>query len=143
MVRRFAIVGLVLLLLLGACSEEDILAHAEDASAGNVPNIAGEYVLNGIDPKGNEYTGHLTVLEGDALNSYELRWIVTEAFQEGVGRLRGNTLEVEWRTADAAAVQTGGTATLTVTVDGELYGSKRISGEEAEWRETAYPIPEE
>ncbi len=124
---------------LGACDQSDPLMHGEDALPTRVENLSGTYVLNGIDPLGNEYTGHLEVTDTQRSGIYDLQWIVTEAFQLGTGRLDGNLLEVEWRTSDQAAQEVSGTATFTVTVDGELYGSKHLDGNDGEWRETAYP----
>ncbi|MDF1594796.1 MAG: hypothetical protein P1T08_01680 [Acidimicrobiia bacterium] len=131
------------LAILGACSQSDPLMHGEDALPSSIGNLSGTYVLNGIDPLGNEYTGHLEVSDTERIGIYDLQWIVTEAFQLGTGRLDGNLLEVEWRTSDQAAQEVSGTATFTVTVDGELYGSKHVDGDDGEWRETAYPAGRE
>ena len=129
----------VLIGVLGGCSD-DPLMHGEDALPGRTGNLAGGYVLNGIDPYNKEYTGRLDITAGPFSNTYELQWIVTEAFQEGTGELKGNVLEIEWRTSENAALPVAGTARFTVTVDGELYGSKGVTDEPGEWRETAYPI---
>ena len=114
--------------------------HADDAQPGSIGNLVGGYVLNGIDSHGKEYTGRLDITGGPFSNTYELHWIVTEAFQEGTGTLNGNVLEIEWETSDQAALAVAGTARFTVTVDGELHGLKMVNGDDGEWRETAYPI---
>ena len=114
--------------------------HADDAAPGSVGSLVGGYVLNGIDPYGKEYTGRLDITDGAFIDSYDLQWIVTEAFQQGTGTLDGNVLEVEWKTSEQAALAVECTARFTVTVEGELYGSKFVEGDDGEWRETAYPI---
>ena len=136
---RVLVLITVLVGVLGGCSEDPLL-HAEDALPGSTGYLAGGYVLNGIDPYDKEYTGRLDIVAGPFSNTYELHWIVTEAFQEGTGELKGNVLEVEWQTSENAALPVAGTARFTVTVDGELYGSKVVTDEPGEWRETAYPI---
>ncbi len=136
--RRFVLLVLIVALLTG-CSD-DILMHAEDASPGSIGDLSGSYVLNGIDPLGTEYAGRLDITSGSGSNRYLLQWIVPETVQQGTARLDGNTLIVSWQTAETSALMVSGTAELTVTVEGELYGSKRVDGDEGEWRETAYPI---
>lgn len=130
---------LLALAVIGGCSDDPLL-HAADAAPGEVGSLVGGYVLNGIDPHGKEYTGRLDITGGPFSHTYELQWIVTEAFQQGTGTLDGNVLEVEWKTSDQAALAVAGTASFTVTIEGELYGSKSVNGDDGEWRETAYPI---
>lgn len=138
MLQRTATFALAFLLIAG-CSD-DPLMHAADAQPGTIGSLAGSYVLNGIDPFGTEYAGRLDVIAGSSTSAYDLQWIVPETVQQGTGVLRGNTLEVTWQTFDQAALTVSGTATFTVTVEGELYGSKMVDGDDREWRETAYPI---
>ena len=136
---RNRILLFVVLAALAACSDDPLL-HADDAAPGSVGSLVGGYVLNGIDPYGKEYTGRLDITDGAFADAYELQWIVTEAFQQGTGTLVGNVLEVEWATSDQAALAVAGTASFTVTIEGELYGSKSVAGDDGEWLETAYPI---
>ena len=140
MSKRLISLIILSLVVLSGCSEDDPLMHAAAALPGSIGNLSGGYVLNGIDPHGKEYTGRLDITDGRISRTYELQWIVTEAFQLGTGTLKGNTLGIEWQTSDQAALATSGTAEFTVTVEGELYGSKMVTGDEREWRETAYPI---
>lgn len=135
--RRVLLVLIVA--LLAGCSD-DILMHAADAQPGNIGDLAGSYVLNGIDPLGTEYAGRLDITTGSGSNRYLLQWIVPETVQQGTARLDGNRLLVDWQSAETSALTVSGTAEFTVTVDGELYGSKRVDGDDGEWRETAYPI---
>ena len=139
MLRHLTRLVLVLALFVAACSEDPLL-HADDALPGTIGSLVGGYVLNGIDPHGSEYTGRLDITGGPFSHTYEMQWIVTEAFQQGTGTLNGNILEVEGQTSDQAALAVAGTAEFTVTVEGELYGSKMVTGDDGEWRETAYPI---
>ena len=139
MLRNLTRLVLVLALFVAACSEDPLL-HADDALPGSIGSLAGGYVLNGIDPHGSEYTGRLDITGDPFSHTYELQWIVTEAFQQGTGTLNGNVLEVKWQTSEQAALTVAGTAEFTVTVEGELYGSKMVTGDDGEWRETAYPV---
>lgn len=140
MLLRLTWLLITLTLFASACGDSDPLMHAADAPPGSIGTIVGGYVLNGIDPHGQEYTGRLEITPGPNPRTYELQWIVTEAFQEGTGHLNGNTLEIDWQTSDQAALEVAGTASFTVTVEGELYGSKMVDGNDGEWRETAYPV---
>ncbi len=143
MKRRIAILSIALAVTSAACSETDPLMHGEDAAPRNLPDIVGSYVLNGIDPLNIEYVGHLTVTKTTTSGDYALQWIATESIQEGTGSLSGNQLIVIWQSVDAGGEPVKGTATFTVTVDGELYGAKRVDGYDDEWRETAYRLTED
>lgn len=127
-----------LIIALPACrnSPEDI---GVDAPPDAVPEIAGSYSVNGIDPLGTDYGGNLTITPGETTDTYNLQWIVTGSIQEGNGRLNGNTLLVEWRTVASAAGQSQGQATYTVTVKGILYGTRSVNGRTSQGTETAYP----
>ena len=124
---------------LPACSGETGPRLAPDASPGSVPRLAGNYVVNGVDPLGTEYGGHLTIDEGEGLNRYHLQWIVTGSIQEGTGRLEGNRLVVEWRTVEGLDVDGAGTARYTVTQAGELYGTRTVVGSDRVGTEEAFP----
>jgi hypothetical protein len=139
MYMRSLVLILFAVIIASGCSDDPLL-HAEDADPGSIGSLVGGYVLNGIDPHGKEYTGRLDIAPGPFADAYELQWIVTEAFQQGTGTLVGNVLEVEWATSAQAALAVAGTASFTVTVEGELYGSKSVTGDDGEWLETAYPI---
>ncbi len=137
---RFGFALFLLIAALAAGCSDDILMHGEDAPPGGIGDLAGSYVLNGIDPFGTEYAGRLDITSGSGSNRYLLQWIVPETVQQGTARLDGNKLIVDWQAAETSALAVSGTAEFTVTVDGELYGSKRVDGDDGEWRETAYPI---
>src|SRR3990170_1438853 len=86
---------------------------APDATPGEVPDLLGTYVVNGFDPLGTEYGGHLTITEGEGLNRYHLQWIITGSIQEGTAGLEGNLLVVEWKTVDGLNADAAGTARYT------------------------------
>ncbi|GAB4578907.1 MAG: hypothetical protein Fur0022_16440 [Anaerolineales bacterium] len=129
---------LTLLLTLTACARRTAGPLAEDAPPDQVPNIVGEYALNGFDPEGNEYGGRLKVTLQEN-GEYLLQWIISDSLQEGTGTLTGNQLIVTWKTVEGFPVQLTGTATYTVTVAGELYGYKSVDGHEGQGTEAAYP----
>ena len=140
MKRSFTtVVTLTIFLALGlaACRGKGVVGP--DAPPDNVPEIIGSYSVNGFDPLGAEYGGNLTITAGDTADTYHLQWIVTGSVQEGNGRLEGNTLTVEWETVPSAARQSHGTATYTVTVNGELYGTRSVEGYDGDGTETAFP----
>ncbi|MFC1997632.1 hypothetical protein ACFLXI_08525, partial [Chloroflexota bacterium] len=96
------------------------------------------YVINGIDPIGEEYGGHLTILPRDESGTYHLQWIVVGGIQEGVGIVKGNQLLVEWKTTDGVENATG-SATFTITEIGQLYGIRTSNRLDGEGEEQAYP----
>jgi hypothetical protein len=63
---------------------------------------------------------------------------VTGSLQTGTGRVEGNQLLVEWQAVDST-VPVRGTATYTITVNGELYGTRTVVGSEQPGTETAFP----
>ena len=130
---------LVALVALSACGEDEGSNLAPDAAPGSVPDVLGTYVVNGVDPLGTEYGGHLTIIEGEGLNRYQLQWIVTGSIQEGTGSLEGNQLLVEWNTVDGLNRDAQGTAQYTVTEAGELYGTRTVIGAEELGTEEAFP----
>jgi hypothetical protein len=95
--------------------------------------------VNGFDPLGTEYGGHLTITEGAGLNRYHLQWIITGSIQEGTGSMEGNRLIAEWRTVEGLDRDARGTAEYTVTEDGELYGTRSVVGSNATGTEEAFP----
>ena len=129
---------LLALAALTACASRIGGPLAEDAPPDQVPSILGEYAVNGFDPEGNEYGGRLAITQAEN-DAYTLQWIISDSLQEGTGTLEGNQLTVTWRTVEGFLVQLTGTATYTVTLEGELYGYKSVDGETGEGTEVAYP----
>ena len=136
--KKHLLLTFTLLLILTACARRTGGPLAEDAPPDQVPSLLGEFALNGFDAEGNEYGGRLTITQ-DGADEYRLQWIISDSIQEGTGALNGNQLEVTWRTVEGFPVQLTGTATYTVTVAGELYGTKTVDGHEGEGTEIAYP----
>ncbi len=135
------IVLLLSVMFLMACSARDgSKPTAPDASPDSLPDLIGTYVVNGFDPLGTEYGGHLTILPGDTETEteYKLQWIIVGSIQEGAGVLKGNQLIVEWHSIDGM-IETQGSAVLTVTQAGELYGSKTVESLDGEGSEIAFP----
>lgn len=137
--RRLVPVLVVCLVLLSGCGEDDAGNLAPDADPASVPNFLGSYVVNGLDPLGTEYGGHLTITEGEGLNRFHLQWIITGSVQEGTASLVGNKLEVEWRIVDGFNRDARGTAEYTVTEAGELYGTRTVVGSDEVGTEEAFP----
>ena len=131
-------ITILLTISLTACGREEG-AVGEPAPPDAVPEIIGSYSVNGFDPLGTEYGGNLTITAGDKADTYQMQWIVTGSIQEGNGRLEGNTLQVEWQAVSSISEQSHGTATYTITVNGELVGSRFVEGHSGEGTETAYP----
>ncbi len=129
---------LLALAALTACARRVGGPLAEDAPPDQVPSILGEYAVNGFDPEGNEYGGRLAITQAEN-DAYTLQWIISDSLQEGTGTLDGNQLTVTWHTVEGFLVQLTGTATYTVTLEGELYGYKSVDGETGEGTEVAYP----
>ena len=101
-------------------------------------SIVGQYVLNGVDPTGAEYAGHLTIRPGDGPDEYRLQWIVA-GVQEGVGTLDGDRLRVSWTTVVGVDLDARGKAEFTVRPDGSLVGTRTVAGVDALGTEEAYP----
>lgn len=135
--RRFLIALLVLLLV--ACGEDQGSGPARDADPADLPDLIGTYVVNGVDPLGTDYGGHLTVTQGEGLNRYHLQWIITGSIQEGTAHVEGNRLLVEWETVQGLDVDAHGTAEYTITEAGELYGTRNVVGVDATGTEEAFP----
>jgi len=136
---RFLTYLLCLMLATTACTTRERPTHrGADADPAAVPDLTGEYVVNGVDPRGTEYSGTLIIKPGASPTEYELQWIIVGSLQAGTGKLSGNQLLVEWRALEGTT-EARGTAVLTVTVNGELYGTRRVEGLDAEGTETAFP----
>ncbi len=122
---------LVLALGVSGC----VLTGGKDAAP---DSIVGSYLLNGVDPTGAEYAGHLTIEAGESPDEYRLQWIVN-GIQEGVGRLDGDRLEVTWATVSGVDPTARGKAVFDVQTDGSLIGTRTIVGVDAVGTEEAYP----
>jgi len=138
--KRINILILLLAIGLSACMRKPPAALGADAPADKVPNIVGSYALNAIDPSGEQYGGTLTITSGTKPNEYKLQWLVSGGIHEGTGTLEGNQLTASWRSISEAE-DISGIASYTVTVNGELYGTRSIEGVEPTGSETAYPNP--
>jgi hypothetical protein len=129
---------LVVLLLSGCSSGPKPLGP--DASPDRLPEIAGDYIVNGFDPTGIEYGGRLKVAPGGLLGVYQLEWLISGGMQTGSGRLEGNQLKAEWHSlASQGRKEMNGTVVYTITTNGELYGPKSLDGYPTSGTETAYP----
>jgi hypothetical protein len=138
--RARVLLILLVALMLASCSRSRGRIAGADASPGAVPDLAGDYVLNGVDPEGNEYGGVLTILPGAEAGRYDLQWVVTGSIQEGTGILDGNRLRLEWRSSPADPTRrTQGRGAYTVTTLKELYGTRSVDGAEGEAAEKAFP----
>lgn len=127
----------LIFLFLTACSRPAVLGA--DAPADAVPNIVGDYGINGVSSNGTEYAGTMTIQPGDTAGQYKLQWIITGGIHEGTGVLDGNILNIEWTSLSSVAGQTSGAGVYTVTVNGELYGNRTTDGEQGSAAETCYP----
>ncbi len=137
---RLFLIAFVFVFLLSACTaKEKGVPTAADAPPDAVPNLTGKYVVNGVDPLGTEYGGHLTILPGDAENEFLMQWIVVGSIQEGRGILDGNQLLVEWQAVEGVTGTTQGQAVYTVTLAGELYGTRTVEGHTGVGEEIAFP----
>ncbi len=141
MKRFLCIVTLILIsiLTLAACRRGEKQEVGPPAPPNAVPDITGEYAVNGFDPSGIEYSGRLTIFPGETAVTYTLQWIVNGSIQEGNGRLDGNVLQVNWRHIESVTAHSQGTATYTVSDNGVLDGVRTAEGLSGEGTETAYP----
>lgn len=138
--KRIFILITMIALSLTACRGDPAPLGA-DAPADNVPSIIGEYALNATDPTGEEYGGSLFITAGSQPNEYNLQWLVSGGIQEGKGVLEGNQLSFTWSSLAGTDQVVSGAGTYTVTINGELYGSRSIDGVETPGIESAYPNP--
>jgi hypothetical protein len=136
LVRRFAVPAVLLFsLTAGGVAMCGLPGDSLDDGAG----ILGTYVVNGTDPAGVEYSGTVTIVDGDGPGRYVVQWIITGGIQEGTGVLRGDQLDVEWRSVTDARGVSGGTAEYTVGDDGVLRGTRLIDGGDAVGTEEIFP----
>jgi len=132
-------IAIILLLFVSACSARNKPGEmSPDADPTNIPDLVGTYVVNGVDPIGDEYGGHLTITAGDETGSYNFQWIVSGGIQVGFGVVKGNQLLVEWQTIEGAA-SAQGTASYTITETGQLYGTRSSESLVGKGEEQAYP----
>ena len=117
----------LLMLLLAACSNGPAPLGA-DAAPGALPDLVGDYALNGVNASGTEYAGTLTIQPGDKDGQFKIPWLVIGGIQTRTGVLDGNVLNVEWKSLSSAAGDTSGAGSYTVTVNGELYGKRATNG---------------
>jgi len=112
---------------------------APDADPDNLPDLVGTYVVNGVDPLGDEYSGHLMITLGKEPGTYDLQWVLVGGIQEGFGIVRGNQLLVEWIHTFEDDIDATGTAVFTITEIGQIYGIRTVDGLDGEGEEQAYP----
>jgi hypothetical protein len=110
----------------------------EGGSDADPESIVGEYVLNGVDPTGAEYAGHLTIEPGEGPAEYHLLWLVAGA-QEGTATLDGDRLVGTWVTVEGVDTDAAGTIEFTVRPDGSLIGSRTVAGVDGSGTEEAFP----
>lgn len=125
-------------LLLTGCTRNTPGPLTAPADPAALPNITGDYAINGTDPTGAEYGGTLHI-EKDDTGAYRLYWIVTGSLQSGSGYIEGNRLLVSWQTYGNATGDIRGTAIYTITQTGQLDGIRTIEGNPNQGIEIAYP----
>ena len=135
--------ALLLALTITSCAmhRPDPAPLGADAPVDNVPSIIGSFALNANDPTGERYGGTLTIFPGDTPNEYKMQWLVSGGIQEGIGSLAGNQLTFTWHSTSGTDQDASGEGVYTVTVNGELYGTRSIDGVEKPGIESAYPNP--
>ncbi len=139
--KRISVLIILLAIGLSACAPNKPGPLGADASAGNVPSIAGSYAVNATDPTGEQYGGTLTITEGTQPNEYHFQWLISGGIQEGTGTLEGNKLTFTWNSLAGTDQQVSGVGEYTITVDGQLYGTRTIDGLDTPGTEVAYPNP--
>ena len=140
MKRYLLIMFIVLALLVGACStRERSKVLGADAVPEDIGELTGTYVVNGFDPTGIEYGGHLTVTAGNQPGSYQMQWVLAGSILAGTATLDGNQLLIDWVSVDQRETPSQGTALYTITVDGELYGERFVEGYDNPGTEEAFP----
>jgi len=133
------LITIILLIFISACTVRDKPGEmVPDADPTNIPDLVGTYVVNGVDPIGDEYGGHLTITAGDETGTYNLQWIVTGGIQEGFGVVKGNQFLIEWHSIEGATPAQG-IVTYTITETGQLYGTRTSDNLVGEGEEQAYP----
>ncbi|MDJ0498470.1 MAG: hypothetical protein QNJ89_11610 [Acidimicrobiia bacterium] len=124
-------IALISALLVVAC------AIPEEAFDGS---LEGDYYINGVDPQGVEYSGLLTIAQGEDPDTYELQWIITGSVQQGIGRVQGSRLTANWDAIEGYDTASYGTASYEIRVEGELVGERTVAGQEGTGTEEAFPI---
>ncbi len=135
---RKILICLLITLFLTACTGQPAALGA-DAAPGSVPDLVGDYAINGVSPDGVAYGGTLTIKPGDTPGNYRIQWLVTGGIQEGTGVIDGNVLKVQWTSISSVAGETSGAGSFVVTVNGELYGNRTTNGVQGSAQETYYP----
>jgi len=100
--------------------------------------ITGTYTVNGVDARGEEYSGTVVIEATDVGDEYLVRWLVTGAIQEGIGVLRGDVFEVDWSTISAPVGDARGTARYTLSDNGDFTGTRTIDGVDGIGTETIF-----
>ncbi len=139
--KRISSLILLLAISLSACARNKPAPLSADAPADNVPNIVGSYAVNATDPAGEQYGGTLTITEGESPNEYKFQWLISGGIQEGEGALEGNHLTFTWSSLAGTDQTVSGSGEYTITVNGELYGTRFIDGLDTPGIETIYPNP--
>ncbi len=123
--------SIALALVLAACTWPG--SQVTDA-----PGLPGVYVVNGVDPLGNEYSGTVNI-EETGVGSVHMEWVVTGAILEGEGVVEGTTLRVGWSSIETPRGDSSGTATYSIEPDGRLVGTRTIDGVVGEGTEEIFP----
>jgi hypothetical protein len=139
--KKLSLLLLLIAVSLTACGRKPPAPLGADAPVDNVPSIIGSFALNANDPTGEQYGGTLSIFAGDAPNEYKLQWLVSGGIQEGTGTLEGNQLTFTWHSTSGTDQDVSGEGVYTVTINGELYGTRSINGVEQPGVESAYPNP--
>ena len=129
--RATITLALIVMLAAAAC------AFPEEGFDGD---LQGDYYINGVDQKGNEYGGSLTITATDQVGVYQMQWIITGSIQSGVGTVSGDQLIVEWGALQGFDTSSQGTATYRISPDGELTGERTVAGEDGTGTEEAFPV---
>lgn len=92
--------------------------------------ILGTYTVNGVDVRGEEYSGTVIIDAGDGVDEYVVQWLVSGAIQSGVGVgvLDGDEFEVTWLTVSSGSGDATGTGSYVVQPNGDLVGTRTIDG---------------
>jgi len=139
--KRIHILFLLLAIGLSACGRSTPAPLSADAPLDNIPNIIGSYAVNAFDPTGEQYGGTLTIAAGEQPNEYKFQWMISGGIQEGYGTLEGNHLTFTWKSLAGTDQDITGTGEYTITIDGQLYGTRTIDGLDTPGTETIYPNP--
>ena len=137
--NQITIIGLLIVFLASGCSRNGPAVLGADANPGSIPDLTGNFAVNGVNAAGSDYGGTLSIWAGETPGTYRMQWIITGSIQEGAGYLDGNVLYANWETLNNVTGYAQGTITYTVTVNGELYGFRNIEGVEGLGKETVYP----